>query len=123
MIFALSVAASASLIGVPAGIGILPDQLFLGHFGPEVTALGPHVAVGELEPGPGEGVGELVGVLVEALGDLGVDRVVAQGHVGRGHRRGMLHPGRCASGIKCSGFTSLATHCLVPAGLVVSSHS
>jgi hypothetical protein len=45
---------------------VLPDQRLLGDQRAEVAGLGAHVAVGQLEPGAGEGVGELVRVLVEA---------------------------------------------------------
>jgi hypothetical protein len=34
-----------------------------GHLRPEVADIRAHVAVGELEPGPGEGIGELLRVL------------------------------------------------------------
>ena len=44
---------------VDGGDGVLPDQLFLGNQRAEVADDGAHVAVGELEPGAGEGVGEL----------------------------------------------------------------
>ncbi len=74
---------------VDGGHGILPDQLLLGYLGAEVACDRAHVAVGELEPGAGEGVGELGGVLVEATRDPLVRRVHPQGHVGRGHHRRM----------------------------------
>ncbi len=45
---------------------ILPNQLFLRHFRAEVARTRPHVAVGQLEPGAGEGVGQLFRVLIEA---------------------------------------------------------
>ena len=44
----------------------------------EVARTRTHVAVGELEPCVGEGVGELVGMLEEAPRDLLVDRIEAQ---------------------------------------------
>ena len=40
---------------------ILPDQRLLRHQRAEVAHDRAHVAVGELEPGAGEGVGELSG--------------------------------------------------------------
>ena len=43
---------------VDGGDGILPDEDFLGNQRAEVADDGAHVAVGELEPGAGEGVGE-----------------------------------------------------------------
>ena len=45
---------------VDSGERVLPDQVFGRDFRAEVTGLGPHVAVGQLEPGPGECVGELI---------------------------------------------------------------
>jgi len=47
----------------------------------------------------------------------------------RRDRSAVVIMGRCflagswASGIMCSGFTSLASHCWAPAGLLTSSHS
>jgi hypothetical protein len=38
---------------------VLPDQRFGGHHRAEVAGARAHVAVGQLEPGAGEGVGEL----------------------------------------------------------------
>ncbi len=55
--------------------------------GPEVPGARAHVAVEQLEPRASEGVGELVGVLVEALRDRGVDRVDLQREVGGEHHR------------------------------------
>src|SRR3546814_1807897 len=52
------------------GDRILPDQVFGGHFGPEVTDLRPHVAVRQLEPGAGTGVLERFMVAPELLADL-----------------------------------------------------
>jgi len=60
---------------------VLPDQLFLRHQWPEVAADGTHVAVGELEPRLGEGIGELVRVLEEVTGDLFVLRIETQRQV------------------------------------------
>ena len=71
------------------GHRVLPDLWLAGHEGPESAGVGPHVAVGQLEPGLGEGLGELAGVLVEALGDRSVDGIEAQGQVGGEHRRGV----------------------------------
>jgi hypothetical protein len=44
---------------VDRGDRVLPDQLLGRHLGPEVARARAHVAVGELEPGAREGVGEL----------------------------------------------------------------
>ena len=43
---------------IDGGNGVLPDQLFLRNQRAEVARDRTHVAVGELEPGAGEGVGE-----------------------------------------------------------------
>ena len=51
-----------------AGIGILPDEFFGWNLRAEVTRARAHVAVRELEPRTGEGIGELVRVLQEAPG-------------------------------------------------------
>jgi hypothetical protein len=68
---ALSAAMSAASISgwSDGGDGVLPDQVLGGHLGAEIERLGPHVAVGELEPGAGEGVGEELGVRVVAARD------------------------------------------------------
>jgi hypothetical protein len=55
---------------IDRGNGVLPDQFFGGHLGAEVAGARAHVAVGELEPGPGEGVGELVRVFQETPRDF-----------------------------------------------------
>ena len=57
---------------------VLPDQVLGRDLRPEVAHFRAHVPVGQLEPGPGERVGELVGAGQEAPGDLLVDRVHAQ---------------------------------------------
>ena len=68
--------------------GVLP-QLRLRDPRAEIARGRAHVPVEQLVPRPGEGVGELVGVLVEALGDRPVDRVELEGEVGRQHHRGV----------------------------------
>ena len=68
--------------------GVLP-QLRLRDPRAEVAADRPHVAVQQLEPGLGEGLGQLVRVLVEALGDRAVDRIHPQREVRRQHDRGV----------------------------------
>ena len=78
---------------------VLPDQLLGRNLRAEVAGARAHVAVRQLEPGAGEGVGELVGILEEAARDLLVGRVEAQ-------RRGRwsassarcVFDGSCASG-------------------------
>ena len=44
---------------VDRGNRVLPDELFLRHLGAEVAGARAHVAVGQLEPGARERVGEL----------------------------------------------------------------
>ena len=55
---------------IDRGDRVLPDELFGRHFGPEVAGARAHVAVGQLEPGAGEGVGELVGMLEEVAAQI-----------------------------------------------------
>ena len=64
---------------------VLPDQHFGRNFRAEVADARTHVAVGQLEPGAGEGIGERGRVLVEAARNRPVDRVHAHRHVGGGH--------------------------------------
>ena len=64
---------------------ILPDQVFGRHLGAEIADLGAHVAMSQLEPGAGKGVGESVRVLVEMARDLLVGRVEPERQVGRQH--------------------------------------
>ena len=71
--------------------GILPDQHFGGNLRAEVAHARTHVAVGQLEPGPCESVGEGRRVFVEPARDRLIGRVEAQGQIRRGHhRRGLL---------------------------------
>jgi len=72
---------------VTFGNRVLPDQLLLRHQRPEVTADGAHVAVGQLEPGLGERIGEFVRVFQEVPGDLFVLGVEAQRQVRSQHGR------------------------------------
>ena len=72
---------------------VLPDLHFPGHQRTEVAGHRTHVAVGQLEPGTGERVGERLRVLHEAARDFLVGRIHAQGHIGGGHHRRMT-PGR-----------------------------
>ena len=108
--------------GRAAGIGSCQIRVSCGHQRAEVALDRPHVAVGQLEPGAGEGVGELVRD--------------ARGSGARSSRR----PGRTAGRGRWSAWSGhafspvmrrrgcrrgafLACHCLAPAGLLVSSHS
>ncbi len=64
---------------IDCGNGILPDEFFGRDFGAEIPCARTHVAVRQLEPRAGEGVGELVRILEEAARDFLVGRVESQG--------------------------------------------
>ena len=66
---------------------VLPEQLLVRHLGAEVTLDRTHVAVGELEPGARERIGELLRALEEPARDPLVVRVHPQRQVGGQHRR------------------------------------
>ena len=103
---------------------VLPDQVFGGNLGAEVAHLGPHVAVGELEPGAREGIGELVRVLEEAARDLLVGRVHACSAMSVVSIIGAWRfEGSCASGTVPWASAFFGVHCQAPAGLLVSSQS
>jgi len=51
---------------VDSGNWVLPHQRFRWHQRAEVTGTRPQVAVRQLKPGAGEGVRELVWILIEA---------------------------------------------------------
>ena len=70
--------------------GVLPNQRLLGNKRTEITGERSHIAVRQLEPGLGEGVGEFLRILEEAAGNLLVDRVHPQGEVRREHEWGVL---------------------------------
>ena len=74
---------------IDGGYRVLPQELLGGDLRAEVARDRPHVAVRQLEPRPGEGVGELVRVLMEAPRDGLVDRVHAQREVRGQHDRGV----------------------------------
>ena len=78
---------SADQLVVDRGHRVLPDQHLGRHLGAEVADDRAHVAVGQLEPGAGERVGERLLVLGEPPGDRLVDRVEAQRQVGGQHPR------------------------------------
>ncbi len=75
---------------IDGGNRVLPDQRFLRHQLAAIAHDRPHVAVGELEPGAGKSVRELVRMLVEAPRDLLVSRVETQREVRGQHGRNML---------------------------------
>ncbi len=72
---------------IDRGDGVLPDELFRRDLRAEIARARAHVAVRQLEPRPGERVGELVRVLVEAPRDLFVGRVEPQREVRGQHGR------------------------------------
>jgi hypothetical protein len=55
--------------------GILPDQFLRRNFRAEIAYARTHVAMRQLEPGPGKGICELIRIFVEAPRDLFVGRV------------------------------------------------
>ena len=61
---------------------VLPQLGFLGNERAQVARDRPHVAVRQLEPGPGKRVRELVRMLVEAPRNFFVSRIEAQGEIG-----------------------------------------
>ena len=87
---------AGNVCGVDGGVvggrdRVLPDEDLRRDLRAEVEGAGAHVAVGQLEPGAGEGVGELVRVGQEAARDGLVDGVEPKREVGRGHHGRMLH--------------------------------
>src|ERR1700683_645412 len=67
--------------------GVLPEKVFLRNLWTEVACARPHIAMRQLEPCTREGIGEFVGVLEEAPGDLFVDGIESQGKIRSQHRR------------------------------------
>jgi hypothetical protein len=65
---------------------VLPNQRLLRDEGAEIPRDRTHVAVRQFEPGTGERVGELIGMLVEAPRNFFVCRVEPQSEVRRQHR-------------------------------------
>ena len=72
------------------GDGVLPQKLFFRHVRTEIARAGTHVAVGQLKPGAGEGVRELLGIIVVSTRNRLISRVKAKGEVGCGHHRSVL---------------------------------
>ena len=70
------------------GDGVLPDEDFRRDFRSEIAVTRPHVAVGELEPSPSEGVGELVWIREEITGNFLVGGIGTHGDVGGEHAGG-----------------------------------
>ena len=84
---------------IDSGNGILPDQILNRRFRPQIAGTRPHVAMGELEPGPGEGIFKGFRVIKEMFYDLAIGRIHLKRQVrGRHHGRmpyfgvmGVLH--------------------------------
>ena len=70
--------------------GVLPEKHLLGDLRTQPAATGTHVTVQKLEPGAGESIVQLLGVLEEAAGDLVVGRVEAERQVCGQHGRLVL---------------------------------
>jgi len=70
---------------IDCGHRVLPDQFLLRDLRTEIARAGAHVAVRQLEPRPGEGVRELLRVLVEPLRNRCIDWIHPQREVRRGH--------------------------------------
>ena len=68
---------------------ILPDQLLLGHEGPEIPRDRSHVPVRQLVPGLRESIREFFRIRVEAPRYLLVGRIHPQCEVRGGHHRGV----------------------------------
>ncbi|MNH08570.1 hypothetical protein D3C79_679890 [compost metagenome] len=64
---------------------VLPDQVFLGYFGPQVVSTRAEVTVSQLEPGLGEGKFEFLGVVQEATRNFLVSGVETQRKVSGEH--------------------------------------
>ena len=108
---------------IDGGNGVLPDELFFRNERTEVACAGPHVTMGEFEPGAGKGVGKLGRVLHEVARDLFIDRIDAESDV-RGQHEGIVAlAGSCASGMVPAPALFFGFHWFAPAGLLVSSHS
>ena len=105
------------------GDGVLPDEFFRGNFRAEITRARAHVAVRQLEPRPGERVGELIRILHEAPRNFFVGRVEPQGEVGGQHGRRDVLRRVVRMRHRAAPAPSSAFHCCAPAGLFVSSHS
>ena len=72
---------------IDRGDRVLPDEVLSGDLWTEVARPRAHVAMGQLEPCAGESVVEGRRILVEPFGNLAIDRVQFQRHVGIGHDR------------------------------------
>src|ERR1700676_1158455 len=69
---------------------VLPQQRLRWNERAKIPRNRPHVAVGQLVPGLGERVSELLRVRMESFCDWRLDRVHLQGEIGGEHERCML---------------------------------
>lgn len=67
------------------GERILPDELLLRNLRTEVASVRAEITVEKLEPGLGEGLAHLLGVVEPALADLEVSGVVDEGEIAGEH--------------------------------------
>ena len=81
---------------------VLPQQLFLWHFRAQITGARTHIAVCQLEPCTGKGIGKLVRIFKESPGYFFIHRVKTQGKIGGKHGRQVLF--RCVKCIRNDGF-------------------
>ena len=102
---------------------VLPDQVFAWDFRAEIADLRSHVAMGELEPGAGKGVGELIGILIEAARNLLIGRIDAQREVAGQHGRRMTLGGIMGIRNRVGAHAMLGRPLMRTGGLFVSSHS
>jgi hypothetical protein len=99
---------------------VLPDQRLLRHQRAEVAGLGPHVAVGQLEPGAAKASANWSGFswkrreIFSYSGSKRSERSVVS------IRRASVPRRKCVGHV---GRRVLGLHCWAPAGLLVSSHS
>ena len=66
---------------------VLPYQLFLRHFRPEIAAFRAHVTVQQFEPSASKGVGKLVDISVEGFRYFAIFRIGDHRNVSRVHGR------------------------------------
>ena len=106
------------------GNRVLPDEFFRRNLRAEITRARAHVAVRQLEPRPGERVGELVrdspGSAARFFRKPG--RTAARGRWSASTAR-CCFDGSCACGTVPAPAPFFGLHWCAPAGLFVSSHS
>ena len=101
--FSEAMSLRANQFVIHRGNGVLPDEFFCGNLRSEIARARSHVAVRQLEPRPGERVGELIGMLQEAPRNLFVGRVEPQRQVRGQHGRQTLLRRIVRVGNRCFG--------------------